>query len=101
LSAADQRLHKCDGVVLQPNRPYCCGLDVEAPLLKWKWDDTISVDLKAEIDEESLEAPMLSTRSGEMIRDSRLKLSCSGPNNTFIDLTEQVDTWCFINIGEK
>ncbi|CAM9334333.1 unnamed protein product [Choristocarpus tenellus] len=38
------RHHKTDGVIFQPNTPYMIGTDTR--LLKWKWADLASVDLK-------------------------------------------------------
>lgn len=38
------RHHKTDGVIFQPNAPYTMGTDTK--LLKWKWIDLASVDLK-------------------------------------------------------
>ncbi|CAN0403980.1 unnamed protein product, partial [Discosporangium mesarthrocarpum] len=39
------RHHKTDGVIFQPNTPYIIGTDRR--LLKWKWVDLASVDLRA------------------------------------------------------
>jgi hypothetical protein len=39
------RHHKTDGVIFQPNTPYCVGMDPS--LLKWKWLDLASIDLRA------------------------------------------------------
>ncbi|CAM9213255.1 unnamed protein product [Chrysoparadoxa australica] len=40
----DLRHHKTDGVIFQPNRHYTTGADKQ--LLKWKWKDLASIDLK-------------------------------------------------------
>ncbi|CAN0507658.1 unnamed protein product, partial [Scytosiphon promiscuus] len=36
--------HKTDGIIFQPNAPYTVGTDTA--LLKWKWADLASVDLR-------------------------------------------------------
>lgn len=38
------RHHKTDGIIFQPNTPYTMGTDPR--LLKWKWADLASVDLR-------------------------------------------------------
>lgn len=45
VESATQTQHKTDGIILQPNTPYCTGTDLS--LLKWKWTDIASVDVRA------------------------------------------------------
>lgn len=42
--------HKTDGVIFQPNLPYTSGTDLS--LLKWKWTDLASVDLRVKMGED-------------------------------------------------
>jgi mRNA capping enzyme, catalytic domain len=50
---ADGRHHKTDGVIFQPNAPYSVG--AHTALLKWKWLDLASVDLRVALREGVLE----------------------------------------------
>lgn len=36
--------HLTDGIIFQPNLPYCCGTDLN--LLKWKYLDTVTIDVE-------------------------------------------------------
>ncbi|KAG5188928.1 hypothetical protein JKP88DRAFT_353262 [Tribonema minus] len=45
LDARDGRSHRTDGVIFQPDAPYVVG--THRALLKWKWLDVASVDLRA------------------------------------------------------
>ena len=74
--SGDLHNHLTDGIIFQPNLPYVCGTDLN--LLKWKYLDTVTIDLEM-------------TRRYEKSGDEILSFACLGEDNTRIDMTRYVD----------
>lgn len=64
------RHHRTDGLIFQPDAPYCFGTDVN--LIKWKYADLMSVDLQV-------------TEDGF----HEIRLASMGPENMLIDCTQR------------
>lgn len=64
------RHHRTDGIIFQPDTPYCFGSDIY--LIKWKYSDLMSVDL-------------------QVTEDSRqeIRLASIGPEDMLIDCTQR------------
>jgi mRNA capping enzyme, C-terminal domain len=67
--------HLTDGIIFQPNLPYVLGTDVN--LLKWKYLDTVTVDVE-----------ILPLRHSE--DDDVLRVGCMGEEQTVVDMTRYV-----------
>ncbi|CAN0159831.1 unnamed protein product, partial [Phaeothamnion confervicola] len=78
------RLHKTDGVIFQPNAPYQPGSDRR--LLKWKWKDLASVDLK------------VGRRGGG---SGELKFETAGPNDLPIDMSDPRQGQPIVNMAPQ
>jgi hypothetical protein len=71
----DLHNHLTDGIIFQPNRPYVLGTD--RALLKWKYLDTVTIDLE-----------MMPLR--HMDDDDVLRVGCLGEEQTIVDMTRHV-----------
>jgi hypothetical protein len=71
----DLHNHLTDGIIFQPNRPYVLGTDVH--LLKWKYLDTVTVDVEI--------MPLLHNDD-----ENALRVACMGEEQTRVDMTRYV-----------
>jgi hypothetical protein len=71
----DLHNHLTDGIIFQPNRPYALGTDVH--LLKWKYLDTVTVDVEI--------MPLLHNDD-----EDTLRVACMGDEQTRVDMTRYV-----------
>lgn len=71
----DLHYHLTDGIIFQPNRPYVCGTD--RSLLKWKFLDTVTIDVE-----------MLPLRQSD--EDDALRVGCMGEEQTSVDMTRHI-----------
>lgn len=67
--------HLTDGIIFQPNKPYVCGTD--RSLLKWKYLDTVTVDIEIQ--------PLRASDDDDVLR-----VACLGEDGTRVDMTRQV-----------
>jgi hypothetical protein len=79
------RYHKSDGIIFQPNTPYKFGKYYD--LLKWKWSDLRSIDLKVVVN------PAISALHHPLWRvtNKEIYFYCIGPENTLIDISKRGD----------
>jgi hypothetical protein len=76
--------HKTDGIIFQPDSPYKIGKCYD--LLKWKWSDLRSVDLKV-----VSRSSFYNIHQLHMISASDLFLTCTGPDNSSINISKRGD----------
>jgi len=70
--SGDSHNHLTDGIIFQPNLPYVCGTDVN--LLKWKYLDTVTIDVE-----------LLPPRE-----EGELRMGCLGDEQTRVDMTRHL-----------
>jgi len=71
----DLHNHLTDGIIFQPNLPYVLGTDTH--LLKWKYLDTVTIDVE-----------MLPLRPSD--EDDTLRVGCLGEEQTRVDMTRYI-----------
>jgi len=71
----DLHNHLTDGIIFQPNLPYVCGTDRN--LLKWKYLDTVTIDVE-----------LMPLRPSD--EDDVLRVACMGEDQTTVDMTRYV-----------
>lgn len=76
-STDEKHKHLTDGIIFQPNLPYVLGTDVN--LLKWKYLDTVTIDVEL--------LPMNHVSQDE---DKVLRVGCMGEEQTVVDMTRYV-----------
>lgn len=86
------RYHKSDGIIFQPNTAYKFGKYYD--LLKWKWSDLRSIDLKVMIT--GIDRPSAGNASSIIpalyrVSNKEIYLYCTGPENTLIDISKRGD----------
>jgi hypothetical protein len=72
----DLHNHLTDGIIFQPNRPYVLGTD--RALLKWKYLDTVTIDLE-----------LLPLQANDEEAET-LRVGCLGEEQTIVDMTRHV-----------
>lgn len=85
----DLRYHKSDGIIFQPNTAYVFSKYYD--LLKWKWSDLRSIDLKIQIP--SITTSMVYSNPSLLaqITSKDINLLCTGPNSTLINISKRGD----------
>ena len=73
--------HLTDGIIFQPNLPYCCGTDVN--LLKWKYLDTVTIDVEL-LPDDSLH------HNNNNDDDDVLRVGVMGEDGTRVDMTRHI-----------
>ena len=72
--------HLTDGIIFQPNLPYCCGTDVN--LLKWKYLDTVTIDVEL--------LPHSSVHHNDDDDEDVLRVGVMGEDGTRVDMTRHI-----------
>lgn len=88
----DRRHHRSDGLIFQPNAKYVFSRHFQ--LLKWKWPELRTVDLKV-VQEEVELLPLGGTTSSVARSEWVVYLYCSGPDQVPINCTKRGD----VNVG--
>lgn len=89
----ERRHHRSDGLIFQPNAKYVFSRHFQ--LLKWKWPELRTVDLKV-VQEEVELLPLGGTMSSSVSRSEWVVyLYCSGPDQVLINCTKRGD----VNVG--
>lgn len=89
----DRRHHRSDGLIFQPNAKYVFSRHFQ--LLKWKWPELRTVDLK--VVQEEVELPLGGQQSSSSAARSEwvVYLYCTGPDQVPINCTKRGD----VNVG--